>query len=425
VTASAFLQRPLVQRLTLIGAAAVLVAALFVLMSRAPLDPAAGEARLEVDGVAIVDRVDGGSERVTDQLLLREGDRVASQQGSMRLVLSDGAVLEGRAGSDAEPTVVEVGEVPELLDGELLAEATTGVVVAAAGNEISLAPGPGAMRVARSLAVDTTTYAGTVPVDSAGQRRVVGAYRRLSVSVLGSPPSRPRPMGYDASDPWDQRYLGEWIDLGERLRNLVGAYSATIRPGEGRTPGFFRLVLPALAEESQFTPDLLSADREPGETLVGAAITQLGTEGTFRERWRSVFEFRDEGAEWGLVAADQQVEGEPLVAGLEAALNASPFEFTAAAGDVTATTAATGTTTGAGSTPAGTAPGTPGATTGGGGTGGGGGAPSGGGGSGPLPPPPTTPPPPPTTLPPPPEDPIGDLVEGVGDLIGGLLPPGP
>jgi hypothetical protein len=420
VTPGVFLQRPLVQRLTLIGAAAVLVAALFVLMSRTPLNPAVGEARLEVDGVAIVHRVDGGTERVTGEMLLRRGDRVASQQGSMRLVLSTGAVLEGRSGRGADPTVVEVGEVPELLDGELLAEATSGVVVAAAGNEISLAPGLGAMRIARSLAVDASTYAGTVTVDSAGQRRVVDAYRRLSVAVLGSPPSRPRPMRYDAADPWDQRYLGEWIELGERLRNLVGSYSATIRPGEGRTVGFYQLVMPALADESQFTPDLLSPDRTPGETLVGAAITQLATEGTFVERWRTVFDFRDDGAEWGLVAADQQVEGEPLLAGLEAALNASPFEFTAAAGDVTATTGASG-SAGAGPT-AGTTPTAPGAAPGGGGVGG---ALPGGGG---VPPPPTTLPPlppPPTTLPPPPEDPIGDLVEGVGDLIGGLLPPGP
>jgi hypothetical protein len=47
--------------------------------------------------------------------------------------------------------------------------------------------------------------------------------------------------------------------------------------------------------------------------LVGAAIVALSRRGTFAERWTAVFGFRDDGADWGLVARDQDVDRTPLL----------------------------------------------------------------------------------------------------------------
>ena len=63
------------------------------------------------------------------------------------------------------------------------------------------------------------------------------------------------------------------------------------------------------------------------DTLVGAAITLEGTRGTFAERWAAVFTFRDEGAEWGLVAMDQGVARVPLLNAIDAAISRGPTQF--------------------------------------------------------------------------------------------------
>jgi hypothetical protein len=158
--------------------------------------------------------------------------------------------------------------------------------------------------------------------------------------------------------------------------------------------------LPALDQEPEFTADLVDAGSRPqGETLIGAAIASLGRRGSFTDRWKAIFDFHQQGAEWGLVALDQGVDGEPLLGAVEQALNGTTFEFAAAPAASPTTTAPGAGNTTTTSPPPGT-------------------------------PPPTTPPPtspPPTTPPaggPLPTTGIGiidNAVAPVNDLIGGLL----
>src|SRR5690606_7698895 len=130
---------------------------------------------------------------------------------------------------------------------------------------------------------------------------------------------------YDADDPWDRRYLAAAVEVGETLQSLAQGYTNNLNPGEGRTPGFFRLVLPGLDDEPEFSGDLIDGERPPGETLIGAAITDLGRRGSFVQRWSSVFTFRDQGALWGLVALDQDVSGTPLLGTVQEAIADSPL----------------------------------------------------------------------------------------------------
>ena len=182
--------------------------------------------------------------------------------------------------------------------------------------------------------------------------------------------------------------------------------------------------MPALAEEPDFGPELLTAGgrmRPGGESLVGVSIALLGRGDGFASRFERVRGFRDDGAEWGLVALDQCVAEGRLVAAVEAAYARAiqpSREAAAPAPDgspvVTPTTAAapgagTGPTTGA--SPPTTTPSASGS-------------------------PPTTTAPPDVAIPPLPETPppggegvlpdtgipvLDDVIEPIDDLLGGIL----
>lgn len=365
--------------------------------------PKVGEARLEVDGLAIVDRLGGAQETVKDKAYVRPGDRVEISKGTGRMVLRDGNRLELRAGVDyAANTMVVMARAPVLEAGDLLVTAPKTLTISAAGTTLEVAAG--AAQVSRSLGMGVAAYDGIVHLSSAGITRDVPALREMRVPALGRPPRLPRPLDYRASDPWDRRFLGEAIDLGRTLEALANGYTQNLNPGEGRTPGFFRIVLPGLDKQPAFGADLIDLTKPPGETLIGAAITELGRRGGFVDRWRSVFGFRDQGAEWGLVALDQGVSGTPLLGAIEQAVSFSPLGFAAPRGARSPADLGGGggsTTTTAPTTPPTTSPTTP---------------------------PPTTPPPttPPTTVPPNPLTPVlepvlGPVLDTASGLVGGLL----
>jgi hypothetical protein len=286
--------------------------------------PDEGEARLEVDGTATIERQDGGRETVTDDADVATGDTVTLTEGTGTLELGDDAVLEVRAArGDGQDSVLVVGPVPVLEAGDLLVTAPDGFEVSAAETRLSVEGGSARLR--HTADVEAAAYDTTVRLDSAGQERTIPALREMQVPALGLPPEQPRPLRYDASDPWDRRFLGEAIDLGERLEALAAGYTQNVDADEARSPSFYKEVLPGLVDEPEFTIDLLDRDRAPGETLVGAAITDLGKRGTFAQRWGSVFAFRDQGAAWGLVALDQGVDRGPLLGAVNDAVEDSPL----------------------------------------------------------------------------------------------------
>lgn len=364
-----------------------------------------GEGRLSTRGRAAVTAVNGARREVSGVVALHTGETVEALEGEMSIELPDGATVEGRPAADKsnDATNLKIVRPVELLAGDLLVTATDGTEVVAAGNHIRLDDASGttnAMRISRSLAVGVSVYRGMVSLDSAGQVRAVPALRALDVSALGSPPAAPTALRIDEGDSWDRRFLGEAIDLGHTLDGYADTYTRTLGTANAGSPAYYRSLLPSLANESQFTAELLtSTPHPPGEMIIGAAIAGVGRRGSFAERWHDVFAFRDVGATWGLVAVDQGVASDVLLREVQSALNATQFPF---AQGPTPTTAGPTTTT----APVSTTP--PPTTT----------QPSGT--------PPTTqpPPPPPTTVAPVPPtgQPLVDgLVNDVNQLLGGLV----
>ena len=327
------------------------------------------------------------------------GHTVAAVSGTVRLELGDGAALElreGFAGSDPmapDNSEVTVARRPALVAGEVLAVAAgEALTVVAAGTEVSVEAS--IARLHRSLTFTAAVYEGAATVESAGRSVEVRALRQAAVPGLGLVPGRPVPLVYDEVDPWDQRHLGEAMDLTRALDARSRGFTAQLDVGEGRSTGFYRLLFSELDGEPAFG-DVFSDTRPPGELLVGTAIAIEGEGGTLADRLTEAFEFRDEGAEWGLVALDHAAERAPLLARIDGALDRSPLLFAGAPSPEPPP-----------AVPPGPGPSEP-------------------------PPPPTTPPPEePPPEDPPPDDPIenplppplDEPTDPVFDLIGGLLP---
>jgi hypothetical protein len=285
------------------------------------------EARLTGSGNVEASSADRAWHEVTSGTTLHRGERVRVRSGSARLQLSDDRSIELRGGS-----TVELDRVPRLVAGDALATSpATPLHVSVAGTDARIANG--AARLQRGLAVVIATYQGEVQLDSAGRTLQVPALRQAVVTAAGLIPDRPAPLAYDALDGWDRRFLGDAIDLGAELVARSRGFTAQLSPGEGRTAGFYRQLIPALEREPDFTQRMVDDSHSPGELLVGAAISTEGTRGRFAERWSQVFQFRDDGAAWGLVALDQQVNRSPLLTGVDAAIGRArtPFEVAAPA----------------------------------------------------------------------------------------------
>lgn len=289
-------------------------------------EPAKGEATLDVDGTALVERQAGERETVTGRSDVRVGDEVTIREGAGTLVLPGGATLEMRADRDGgQDTKLVMGPVPVLLGGDLLVVAPGGSRLKVGGTSVQVVGGAARVSKPAGVEVAVAAYDSPVEIDSAAQVRRVEALREMQVPALGQPPDRARPLMYDGTDPWDRRFLGAAIDLGERLEALAAGYTQNLAQGEGRTVAFFMRVLPGLADEAEFAETGVDPGRPAGDTLIGAAIAELGRHGTFGERWQAVFEFHDEGAAWGIVALDQGVETTPLIKALTGAVNSSPL----------------------------------------------------------------------------------------------------
>jgi hypothetical protein len=319
-------------------------------------------------------------------------------RGTAHLELSGDRRLDLR-----EDSRVRVGAVPGLLAGDLLVTAAGDEDVVVEADRTRVRLGDGAARLSRSLALTVAVYqGGGAGLDSVGRELTVPALRQAVVPAPGLLPLRPSPLRYEERDAWDRRFLGEAIDLGRELVAKSRGFTGQLRAGEGRTAGFYRLLLPALEDEASFGPALVDVEledtgRSPGELLVGAAIAVAGEKGTFAPRWEAVFAFRDAGAEWGLVALDQDVDRSPLVAAVDAAIGRASGGFVLGTPGGTPAGPSPTTTTGPEPSPPGPGPSPATTTT--------------------VPPTTTTTTPPPVTLPP--VDPVVDVVD---DIVGSLIP---
>lgn len=283
----------------------------------------AGRAVVEIErgSRVLIGGDDTGLRSATGRHSVRLGTQVKVLDGAATVTLPDGARLDLRRGSEvslASPVVLEARDL-------LVVSGKRPLKVAMAGSEVMV---DGVARLTRDLAVSAATYRGSATLHSAARSLVVPAFRQAEIPSLGVLPARPVALSYDTDDTWDRRYLGEAMELAAQLTSRARGFTSQLDPGFGRTPGFYRVLLPALEDEPAFGEDLLADARDPGDTLIGAAIAVTGKLGSFSDRWAGVFGFRAQGATWGLVALDQQVnDTDALVRTVDLAIGRQSFAF--------------------------------------------------------------------------------------------------
>ncbi len=303
------------------------LAALAVIASARDGGPGPGEAQVAVHGVARVTRAAGQNQVVRDAVFLHRGDALTVVAGSADFTLADAVRYQAvhRRGS-RDPRVV-MGTTPELAAGELLVttsgETERAANVMSGGTEVTLARSAqgSSMRVARTYAITVSVYRGSAHVDSAGAVADVPALRLVEVPALGTVTRQRRPLDVDPNDRWDRRFLGPAIAIDKQLVPVLLGW--TRAGGGGWSAAQLRAALPGQPAE---LPGL-SPSRNAGDTMVGAAVSGLGTHGSYAERWKKVFAFHDAGATWGLVAMDQGVSAADLLGAVSAPIDGTPFPY--------------------------------------------------------------------------------------------------
>lgn len=390
--------------------------------------PGAGEARVLVDGVAVVTDADGSATTVRDDRIdVGPGDQVAVREGRATFEMAGAVRLEGRGRHDGRAgTTVEMAIAPRLVTGALLAVAPSPIEIEAGGATVSIDPSgsvDGAARLDRRLGLGIGTYRGRVAVETAGRRAEVARHRRMEIAGPGALGPEGLPLRYEADDPWDRRFLGDALVIDAQVAPLLASLGTAEREAF-LDPATLREAMPGLPGGDALADRLAGLD-DGGEALVLGAIALAVEERSFASAWDQAAAFQADGAPWGLAAIDQGARSADVLPILRDALDT--VDLQASTGDDAevasdgAEAAADAPAAEGGTPPTATgADGAPPSTTvpGGGAT-----DPGGSGGSGglPVPPVPTVPTPTLPQLPTPTTPNVPEVVEGVGGAVGGTV----
>ncbi|MEA3054633.1 MAG: putative surface-exposed virulence protein [Actinomycetota bacterium] len=285
--------------------------------------------RLRLDGRASVTTAKGTRTLSGGSHDVDSGDRVRMLSGTGVLELPhDGKVLL-RAGKHA--SIVRAATAPQIVDGDAVVEAAGGGGRFSAGG-VDVALDEGAVRVQRRLSVTVAVYRGHATVRSAGRELAGGLdeLRQISIQATGQVPRDRSPLLYDdaAPDPWDRQFLGEAIDLGRDLERRSRGLTGQLGPRVQVDAALLDRVLPPLADHDVALARVETSS--PGEAVIGGAIAvESAATNDVSAAWNDVFDFRDAGARWGLVALDQRVKRDALNARLDDAAGRSPLLFAA------------------------------------------------------------------------------------------------
>mgnify|MGYP001559953682 CR=1 FL=1 len=335
---------------------------------------ALGTARLVPGDAAVT--VHRGSPTAAADAPLRSGDGLTVVRGTAIVQTATGRLF-ARMG-----TTINFGDTsPRIVRGDVLA----------VGNHMRLGTQPanlvvsGVTRIRQALTLEVAAYDGRTAVRTAAAEYTLDSLRRIVVvGARGSASSRVSPLTLDGSDVWDRQYLGIAIELDRALNERSRGIALQ---SDGIGAAIKARLLDVLSPWTDLVP---LSDTSVGEAVVAAELAtaaHLDASGL-----REMLLWRGEGAPWGLIAFQLGLTSLPgeLPGVTEAAVPATVTPTT-----VAATPAATPTTTPSGSGPRFTVP-----------------------GAGPVPTVTT----PPTTAPEPVVvNPLGGVVNGVGNVLGGLL----
>ena len=272
-----------------------------------------GTARLDATGLVEVSIAGGPFVRASHGRTLGAHDRVRVVDGGAVLELPHNSKIELRSGSAVTvngATDPEIG----LDDGDLLVETGRGDTLTVDGGTSTISVA-GASKLRRGVSLAAGVYEGTARLQRNDQGLTIPQYRQAAVVGTGILPPAPEPLSLSPSDEWDRRMLGPVMALDEQLTLFAHSFEADAPAQPGAD--FYKSISPVVAD-LPITSDLLGG-RAPGENLIGFTLVGLD-KGDFLTRFQQIFGFRAQGASWGLVAADRNINANPVLNNLEEAL---------------------------------------------------------------------------------------------------------
>lgn len=339
----------------------------------APLAP--GTARLVPGDAAVT--VHRGSPTAAADAPLRSGDELTVSRGTAIVQTTTGRLL-ARVG-----TTLKFGDTsPRVVRGDVLA---VGEHMRVAGQPAQLVVN-GVSRIRQGLSLEVSAYNGVTEVHTPSQDYELNALSRVVVAgVGGSASGRTSPVTLNAADAWDRQYLGVALELDRALNERSRGISLQ---ADGTGAGVKARLLNVLSPWSDLIP---LGDTSVGEAVVAAEVATAAK--LDQEHLREMLLWRADGTPWGLIAFQLGLTQAPAeLPGVDETAVPEPVVVTPLAPATPPTTMAPPVVEG----PRVTAP------------------------NGPAKPTPTTTTPT-TSVEPPVVDPVGGLLTGVGNLLGGLL----
>ena len=259
---------------------------------------------------------DGASIEVKDDTPLEPGDLITTDKdGSARLRLAgarSGYVTDGAKISVSDSSSLDSRSGSMLMEVE---DRTTvsfdGVTAESSEGSFRIDQGFGSSRVG--------AYSGRVSLSRPGQSTVTidGLYE--AQLAAGELPSSTKPYRAEASDPWDRERLATAIRLDQELAELGGGLAAQLGRGSSRpTLAYFGGLA---GKPVPFMRPYLK--RSTAELLIGFTVADNAQDMKLPTGVAKAFELRDDGGQWGIVAAILESRPRPLLADLESVVVAA------------------------------------------------------------------------------------------------------
>ncbi|MGI8426147.1 MAG: hypothetical protein ACR2FO_03690 [Actinomycetota bacterium] len=268
-------------------------------------DRQAGALRIVVDSGSVRLTQNGRSTTVRSTKSAAPGDLLRAGRGTRaHLLIGPGSRLDF---AEAELRIVSNSKF-RLMSGNVLVQSNRRLEIDAQG--VKVESSRGIFRVDKGLATRAGNY-------SAGRLMVIVGPDRLSVAPYneavvagGVLPKVQEPLRFSADDAWDRRILAPAIDLDSRLTNFARGLEAQLV--QSNALDFFgRVAQPGLATDSLIA---LFGNRR-SDLLIGlilaseaSALQTLPLD----QRFSQILAFWTDGATWGLIAQQFEVDPERL-----------------------------------------------------------------------------------------------------------------
>jgi hypothetical protein len=274
-----------------------------------------GLGRLTVDGQVQVIAANGAAHGAHSGEVLSAGDTVAVSSGGAGVRLLPGGELQLRPG-----TQLMIDRTPRLKVGAVLIQPSGRTVeISALAATLVVHSGVAQLAIgAPTTGLTAKVYQATAELDIAGNPPApIAAPRQIRLTPETRLPVQATPLQYQDSDNWDHLYLGDAARISTQLAAAAAGFNSQIPASQGKDPGFYQQLLPALGSEPDFAaafqvlqhqqPSAAGATSKPGDYLIASVIAIHGSRGSFESRMSDELSFFSQGAQWGFVAYDQGV----------------------------------------------------------------------------------------------------------------------